>query len=173
MREVFRHYGILDTIINDRAPKLISKIWKHLFTMLKVTCNLSSGYHPQVEGQAERTNQMLEQYLRCFISYDQQDDWVDILHFAEFAYNNSIHSSTRQHHSMCIKTIILDGVYLKLSNYPQILVHTIICIDYVRFRQNCLTIYIKPNKHIRTMQIVIDFHPVSILEIEYGYYDGT
>ena len=62
--------------------------------MLKVTCNLSSDYHPQTDGQAERTNQTLEQYLRCFLSY-QQDDWADILHFAEFAYNNSIHSSTR------------------------------------------------------------------------------
>ena len=61
--------------------------------MLKVTCNLSSDYHPQTDGQAERTNQTLKQYLRC-LSY-QQDDWADILHFVEFAYNNSIHSSTR------------------------------------------------------------------------------
>ena len=65
--------------------------------MLSVTCNLSSGYHPQTDEQTERTNQMVEQYLRCFLSY-QQDDWEDILHFAEFAYNNSIHSSTRVHH---------------------------------------------------------------------------
>jgi hypothetical protein len=62
--------------------------------MLKVTCNLSSGYHPQTDGQAERTNQTLEQYLRCFLSY-HQDDWADLLHFAEFAYNNSVHTSTK------------------------------------------------------------------------------
>ena len=61
--------------------------------MLKVSCKLSSSYHPQSDGQTERTNQTLEQYLRCFINY-QQDDWVDFLHFAEFAYNNSVHSST-------------------------------------------------------------------------------
>ena len=59
--------------------------------MLKVTCNLSSDYHPQTNGQAERTNQTLEQYLRCF----HQDDWADILHFAEFAYNNYVHASTK------------------------------------------------------------------------------
>ena len=53
--------------------------------MLKVTCKLSSDYHPQIDGQAERTNQTLKQYLRC-LSY-QQDDWADILHFVEFAYN--------------------------------------------------------------------------------------
>ena len=94
MREVFRRHGLLKSIISDRGPQFVSKFWKHLFKMLKVTCNLSSGYHPQTDGQAERTNQTLEQYLRCFLSY-QQDDWADILHFAEFAYNNSIHSSTR------------------------------------------------------------------------------
>ena len=62
--------------------------------MLKVTYNLSSGDHPQTDGQAESTNQMLEQYLQGFLNY-QQDDCADILHFAEFAYNNYIHSSTR------------------------------------------------------------------------------
>ena len=46
------------------------------------------------DEQAERTNQTLEQYLQCFLSY-QQDNWADSLHFAEFSYNNSIHSSTR------------------------------------------------------------------------------
>ena len=40
------------------------------------------------------TNQTLEQYPRCFINY-QQDDWVDYLHFADFSYNNAIHSSTK------------------------------------------------------------------------------
>jgi hypothetical protein len=94
MREVFRHHGLPDSIISDRGPQFVSKFWQHLFKMLKVSCNLSSGYHPQTDGQAERTNQTLEQYLRCFLSY-QQDDWAEILHFAEFAYNNAIHSSTR------------------------------------------------------------------------------
>ena len=92
--EVCRHHGLLDSIISDRGPQFVSKFWKHLFTMLKVTCNLSSSYHPQIDGQAEQTNQTLEQYLRCFLSY-HQDDWVDILHFTEFAYNNSIHASTK------------------------------------------------------------------------------
>ena len=62
--------------------------------MFKVTYNLSSTYPPQTNGQAECTNQTLEQYFQCFLSY-QQDDWPDILHFAEFAYNNSIYSSIR------------------------------------------------------------------------------
>ena len=94
MREVCRHHGLPDSIISDRGPQFVSKFWKHLFKMLKVTCNLSSGYRPQTEGQAERTNETLEQYLRCFLSY-HQDDRADILHFAKFVYNNSVHSSTK------------------------------------------------------------------------------
>ena len=64
------------------------------------------------------------------------------------------------HHSMHMEAIILTGVYLKLPNYPQILVHKIIWGDYTRFRQNFLTFYIMPNKHKKTMQIGIGFHHV-------------
>jgi hypothetical protein len=80
-------------MISDRGPQFVSKFWQHLLSLFKVSCNLSSSYHPQTDGQTERTNQTLEQYLRCFINY-QQDDWASILHFAEFAYNNFVHSST-------------------------------------------------------------------------------
>ena len=56
--------------------------------------NLSSTHHPQTDGQTERVNQILEQYLRCTICY-QQDNWVNLLAMAEFAYNNSIHASIK------------------------------------------------------------------------------
>ena len=94
MREVCWHHGLPDSIINDHGPQIVSKFLKHLFKMLKVTCNLSSCYQPQTYGQAERTNQTQEQYLWCFLS-SHQDDWAYILHFAEFAYNNSVDSSTK------------------------------------------------------------------------------
>ena len=71
------------------------KNWRHLLSLLKISSNLSSSYHPQTDSQVERTNQTLEQYLHCFISYECQDDWADILHFVEFAYNNSVHSSSK------------------------------------------------------------------------------
>ena len=67
--------------------------WKHLLKLLGIFCKFSTSYHPQTDGQIERTNQTLEQYLRCFINY-QQDDWVDFLHLLDFSYNNSVHSST-------------------------------------------------------------------------------
>ncbi|TPX29973.1 hypothetical protein SeLEV6574_g08663, partial [Synchytrium endobioticum] len=53
---------------------------------------MSTAYHPETDGQTERTNQTLETYLRCFTSFDQ-DDWFKWLPQAEFAYNNSCHES--------------------------------------------------------------------------------
>ena len=76
-----------DNIIGGRGPQFISKFWKHLFTMLKVSCKLSSENHPQIDGQIEHTNQALDQYLHCFINY-QQDDWVDFLSLVKFPTNN-------------------------------------------------------------------------------------
>ena len=55
---------------------------------------MSSAYHPQIDGQSERVNQCLEQFLRCYSNY-AQDDWIDLLHFAEFTYNNSFHTAIK------------------------------------------------------------------------------
>lgn len=66
-----------------------------LFKILKVDIKLSLPFHPQTDGQTERVNQVLEQYLRCIINY-QQDDWTTLLLMAEFAYNNMVHSSMQQ-----------------------------------------------------------------------------
>ena len=95
IREIFRLHGLPDNIISDRGPQFIAGFWKRLLELLHIDRSLSSGHHPESNGQTERTNQTLEQYLHCFISY-QQDDWVDWLPMAEFAYNNSVHSSTKQ-----------------------------------------------------------------------------
>ena len=55
---------------------------------------MSTVFHPQTDGQTERVNQELEQYLRMFIDY-RQEQWPDQLGTAEFAYNNKIYSSTK------------------------------------------------------------------------------
>ena len=62
--------------------------------MLQFKLNFSTAYHPQTDGQTERTNQIVEQYLRIYCSY-QQDDWSSFLPLAEFAYNNTSHSATQ------------------------------------------------------------------------------
>ena len=55
---------------------------------------MSIVFHPQTDGQIERVNQELEQYLRIFIDY-RQEQWPDQLGTAEFAYNNKTYLSTK------------------------------------------------------------------------------
>jgi hypothetical protein len=92
---VYRYHGLPDDIVSDRGTQFVSKFWRSLFEILKVDIKLSSAFHPQTDGQTERVNQVLEQYLRCSINY-QQDDWTVYLSLAEFAYNNTLHASTQK-----------------------------------------------------------------------------
>jgi len=67
---------------------------KKLNNLLGIQTKLSTAYHPQMDGQIERTNQELKQYLRVFIDH-RQKQWLDWLGTAEFAYNNKIHTTTK------------------------------------------------------------------------------
>ena len=60
---------------------------------LDTKLHFTSGYHPEGDGQTERTNQILEQYIRVYCNY-QQDDWFGLLPLAEFAYNNTLSVTT-------------------------------------------------------------------------------
>jgi hypothetical protein len=93
LRDVYRLHGLPADIVSDRDKLFNSKFWRHLLALLDVTPNMSTSFHPQTDGQTERVNQVLEQYLRMFCSY-QQDNWQELLPLAEFAYNNAVHAST-------------------------------------------------------------------------------
>jgi len=58
---------------------------------------MSTGYHPQTDGQTERTNQVLKDYIRNFVNNDQ-DDWYQMLPLAENTYNNSKTSADKLTH---------------------------------------------------------------------------
>jgi transposase InsO family protein len=92
LENIYRLHGLPEEIISDRGPQFIAKFWKRFCQALGITVKLSSAYHPQTNGQTERTNQILEQYLRCYCNYDQ-NNWAELLSLAEFAYNNSIQQS--------------------------------------------------------------------------------
>ena len=79
-------------IISDRGPQFDSTFWKSFFSYLNVNVKLSTAYHPQTDGQSERTTQTLESYLRCFVNH-LQDDWTSWLPLVEFSYNSSLHSA--------------------------------------------------------------------------------
>lgn len=69
-----------------------SKFWDSFCHYLDTMRVLSSAYHPETDGQTERQNQTLEQYLRCYCCLEQ-DDWTVWLPVAEFAYNDSLHAT--------------------------------------------------------------------------------
>ncbi|KAE8216955.1 hypothetical protein CF319_g8841, partial [Tilletia indica] len=94
LQHVFSKHGLPDTIVSDRGSEFTSSFWRSLCKLLGIKQALSTAYHPQTDGQTERVNQSLEQYLRTFTNY-QQSDWSDFLPLAEFAYNNSEHSTTQ------------------------------------------------------------------------------
>ena len=90
---VFRHRGLPRVLVSDRDPRFVSRVWHDLFSSVGTKLNLSTAYHPQTDGQSERTIQTLEGLLRGVI-HPLQDDWVQHLPNVEFAYNNSTSSST-------------------------------------------------------------------------------
>ena len=89
LREVCKVHGLPTEIISDMDAKFTSEFWESLCQMLGIKRRMSTAYHPQTERQTERTNQVLEGYLRNFVNYDQ-NDWYQLLPLAEHAYNNSI-----------------------------------------------------------------------------------
>jgi len=67
---------------------------KELNTMLEIDNKLSMAFHPQTDGQTERMNQELEQYLRMFIDHCQEQ-WPEWLGTVEFTYNNKMQTSMK------------------------------------------------------------------------------
>src|SRR5947209_10264688 len=90
---VFKLHGLPQVIVCDRDARFTSNFWQALFKLLNTRLAMSTAFHPQTDGQTERTNRTLEQILRNYVSY-RQDDWDQHLTMAEFAYNNSKQAST-------------------------------------------------------------------------------
>ena len=90
--EIVRLHGVPLSIISDRGTQFTSKFWKTLHAELGTRLDLSTAFHPQTDGQSERTIQVLEDMLRaCVIEFGGH--WDNFLPLAEFSYNNSYHSS--------------------------------------------------------------------------------
>ena len=90
---VFSKHGLPNNIVSDRGSEFTSRFWRAFTSLLGIDLHLSTAFHPETDGQTERVNQVLEQYIRLYTDY-QQKEWVKLLPLAEFAYNNAPHSST-------------------------------------------------------------------------------
>lgn len=90
--EHIRHHGVPKTIVSDRDARFTSKFWKEVTEAFGIELRLSTAFHPQTDGQSERTIQTLEDMLRA-CALDYQGNWSVRLPLIEFSYNNSYHAS--------------------------------------------------------------------------------
>jgi transposase InsO family protein len=87
--EIICKYGVPQGIVSDRGSVFTSAYWSSFCYATHTRRKLSTAYHPQTDGQTERQNQTLEQYLRCYCT-EEQDEWANLLPMAQFASNNSV-----------------------------------------------------------------------------------
>lgn len=89
----FGVFGLPLRIVSDRDPKFTSTFWRALFKALGTHLSFSTAYHPQTDGQSERTNQTVECTLRCLLA-DKGFSWHQHLHIAQQQINNSVSAAT-------------------------------------------------------------------------------
>ncbi|GJU79308.1 putative reverse transcriptase domain-containing protein [Tanacetum coccineum] len=109
LKEVVTRHGILVSIICDHDPRFASNFWRSLHIVLGTSLDMSTAYHPQTDGQSERTIQTLKDRLRaCVIDFGK--GWVNHLPLVEFSYNNSYHAS--------IKAVPFEALYSRKCRSP-------------------------------------------------------
>ncbi|GJV50149.1 putative reverse transcriptase domain-containing protein [Tanacetum coccineum] len=109
LKEVVTRHGIPVSIICDRDPRFASNFWRSLQNALGTNLDMSTAYHPQTDGQSERTIQTLEDMLRA-CAIDFRKGWVNHFPLVEFSYNNSYHAS--------IKAATFEALYGQKCHSP-------------------------------------------------------
>jgi hypothetical protein len=91
--EIVSKHGVPLSIVSDRGSRFTSRFWKSFQDAMGTRLDMSTAYHPQTDGQGERTIQTLEDMLRaCVIEFG---GWYTYLPLMEFSYNNSYHASIK------------------------------------------------------------------------------
>ena len=108
---VFSKHGVPSHITSNRGSEFVSAFFHSLGKVLDMKLHFTSGYHPKGNGQTEYANQTLEQYLRVYCNY-QQNNWSKLLPLAEFTNNNAPNA-----------TMGLTLFYTNKGYHPSITVH--------------------------------------------------
>ena len=90
---IYRIYGPPDTIVSDRGPQFVSAFWKEFTRILGIKLKLSTANYPQTDSQTEIANQYLDQRLRPFVNYFQ-DNWSELLPLVDYIQAMLLHNST-------------------------------------------------------------------------------
>ncbi|GJY79105.1 reverse transcriptase domain-containing protein [Tanacetum coccineum] len=108
-KEVVTRHGIPVSIICDNDLRFASNFWRSLQKALGTKLDMSTAYHPQTDGQSERTIQTLKDMLRAYV-IDFGKGWVNHLPLVEFSYNNSYHAN--------IKAALFKAFYSRKCRSP-------------------------------------------------------
>ena len=95
LERVYPYYGPPDSIVSDRGPQFISEFWTEVCSILGIKMKLSTADHPQTDGQTENMNQYIDQRLRPFVSF-YQDDWDELIPMVDFAQATLVQESIGQ-----------------------------------------------------------------------------
>src|SRR5450759_3457609 len=91
--QVYRMWRLPTHISSDRDSRFTGKFWRALFRLSGTDLTRGLAYHHETDGQTERVNLAIEEYLRHFVSADQKD-WPKHITMGKFKYNSSVHSET-------------------------------------------------------------------------------
>ena len=94
LRTFYRRHYLPRAIVSDRGTQFTGHLWTRVCNLLGIVRRLSTAFHPETDGATERMNQTVETYLRMFVNYTQ-DNWEDLLPFAELAVNNRTAAATK------------------------------------------------------------------------------
>ncbi|MCO5559345.1 hypothetical protein L7F22_012943 [Adiantum nelumboides] len=93
MSNISKYHGMPQSIVSDRDPCMTSLFWRGLFENMGTTLKFSLSFHPQTDGQSEEENSTVLDLLKCYVS-KRKGKWEQYLPLVEYAYNNTMHSST-------------------------------------------------------------------------------
>uniref|UniRef100_A0A2N9G313 RNA-directed DNA polymerase n=1 Tax=Fagus sylvatica TaxID=28930 RepID=A0A2N9G313_FAGSY len=139
VNEIVRLHRVPVTIVSDRDRRFVSQFWKKLHMAMGTNLNFSTAFHPQTDGQSERTIQILEDMLRA-CAIDFRGSWEEHLPLVEFAYNNSYQASIQMapyealYGRKCRSPICWDDIGERKMLGPEIVQHTVDKIQLIRER---------------------------------------
>lgn len=95
LERIYSYYGPPDSIVSDRGPQFVSDFWMEVCSILGIKMKLSTADHPQTDGQTENMNQYIDQRLRPFVNF-YQDNWDELIPMMDFAQATLIQESIGQ-----------------------------------------------------------------------------
>ena len=94
LNRLIKYHEILKELISDKNKLFTLKYWQTFVSMLKARLRFFTAYHSRTDGQTERINQILKQYLRHYVNY-HQNNWVELLSIIQIAMNSKISNTTK------------------------------------------------------------------------------